>query len=105
MTTYKESTKSRGRRQIGSKWENITVKLVQFDDQYEVVFDKSLADVPELTQDLFVPRDARPLRRPGQNRSRMMAMRARLSFMTSPLSSCPAFRRGRRRRGGRLGLR
>jgi hypothetical protein len=56
MTTYKESTKPRGCRQIGSKWENITVKLVQFDDQYEVVFDKPLADVPELTQDLFVPR-------------------------------------------------
>jgi hypothetical protein len=35
---------------------DVTVKLVQFDDQYEVVFDKPLADVPELTQDLFVPR-------------------------------------------------
>ena len=34
----------------------VTVKLVQFDDQYEVVFDKPLAAVPELTQDLFVPR-------------------------------------------------
>jgi hypothetical protein len=35
---------------------DVTVKLVQFDDQYEVVFDKPLSDVPELTQDLFVPR-------------------------------------------------
>jgi hypothetical protein len=35
---------------------DVTVKLVQFDDQYEVVFDKPLAEVPELTQDLFVPR-------------------------------------------------
>lgn len=34
----------------------VTVKLVQFDDQYEVVFDKPLAEVPELTQDTFVPR-------------------------------------------------
>lgn len=34
----------------------VSVKLVQFDDQYEVVFDKPLADVPELTQDLFAPR-------------------------------------------------
>ena len=34
----------------------VTVKLIQFDDQYDVVFDKPLADVPELTQDLFVPR-------------------------------------------------
>lgn len=33
-----------------------SVKLVQFDDQYEVVFDKPLADVPELTQNTFVPR-------------------------------------------------
>jgi hypothetical protein len=33
-----------------------TLKLVQFDDQYDVVFDLPLAQVPELTQDLFVPR-------------------------------------------------
>jgi hypothetical protein len=33
-----------------------SVLLVQFDDQYEVVFDKPLAEVPELTQDGFVPR-------------------------------------------------
>ena len=34
----------------------VIVKLIQFDDQYEIAFDKPLADVPELTQDLFVPR-------------------------------------------------
>lgn len=34
----------------------VRVKLVQFDDQYEVAFDKPLAEVPELTQDHFVPR-------------------------------------------------
>ena len=33
-----------------------SLKLVQFDDQYEVVFDKPLKEVPELTQDTFVPR-------------------------------------------------
>lgn len=35
---------------------DVSVKLVQFDDQYEVVFDTPLADVPKLTQDHFVPR-------------------------------------------------
>jgi len=35
---------------------DVTVKFVQFDDQYEVAFDKPLAEVPELTQDYFVPR-------------------------------------------------
>ncbi len=35
---------------------DVSVKLLQFDDQYEVVFDKPLPDVPELTQDHFVPR-------------------------------------------------
>jgi len=34
----------------------VNVKLVQFDDQYEVAFDKALAEVPELAQDTFVPR-------------------------------------------------
>lgn len=34
----------------------VTVKLVQFDDQYDEVFDLPLKDVPELTQDNFVPR-------------------------------------------------
>lgn len=32
------------------------VRLVQFDDQYETVFDLPLAEVPELTQNSFVPR-------------------------------------------------
>lgn len=33
-----------------------SLKLVQFDDQYEVVFDKPVAEVPELTQATFLPR-------------------------------------------------
>jgi hypothetical protein len=59
MNTVRESTIAgfnefiRAQRQLPG---DVTVKLVQFDDQYEVVFDKHLADVPELTQDLFVPR-------------------------------------------------
>jgi hypothetical protein len=32
------------------------VKLVQFDDLYETVFDQKLKDAPELTQATFVPR-------------------------------------------------
>ena len=32
------------------------LKLVQFDDQYDEVFDLPLSEVPELTQDTFVPR-------------------------------------------------
>jgi hypothetical protein len=32
------------------------LKLVQFDDAYEVVFDTDIRDVPLLTQDTFVPR-------------------------------------------------
>lgn len=35
---------------------DVNVKLVQFDDQYEVVFDQPLAQVPELTEATFVPR-------------------------------------------------
>jgi len=38
-----------------------TVKLVQFDDQYETVFDKRLEDCPELTQQTFVPRGSTAL--------------------------------------------
>ncbi len=37
------------------------VKLVQFDDQYETVFDKSLRDCPELNQNTFVPRGSTAL--------------------------------------------
>jgi hypothetical protein len=38
-----------------------TVKLVQFDDQYETVFDKSLSNCPELNQNTFVPRGSTAL--------------------------------------------
>ncbi len=38
-----------------------SVKLVQFDNEYEVVFDKPLKDVPELTQATFVPRGSTAL--------------------------------------------
>ena len=37
------------------------VKLVQFDDQYETVFDKNLKSCPELTQATFVPRGSTAL--------------------------------------------
>ena len=37
------------------------VKLVQFDNQYETVFDKSLKDAPELTQKTFQPRGSTAL--------------------------------------------
>ena len=59
MASVRESTIAgfnefiRAQRQLPGE---VMVKLVQFDDQYDVVFDKPLADVPELTQDLFVPR-------------------------------------------------
>jgi hypothetical protein len=38
-----------------------TVKLVQFDDQYETVFDQRLDTCPELTQNTFVPRGSTAL--------------------------------------------
>lgn len=38
-----------------------TVKMVQFDDQYETVFDKPLKECPELTQSNFVPRGSTAL--------------------------------------------
>jgi hypothetical protein len=59
MQSVREATISGFNQFIRSQREQpgeVTVKLVQFDDQYDVVFDKPLADVPELTQDLFVPR-------------------------------------------------
>jgi hypothetical protein len=34
----------------------VTLKLVQFDDQYETVLDKPLSEVPTLTAEMFVPR-------------------------------------------------
>ncbi len=48
----------RGQRDVPGE---CTVKLVQFDDQYEVVFDKPLHDAPELTQQTFVPRGSTAL--------------------------------------------
>jgi hypothetical protein len=63
MSSVRESTVAgfnqfiRAQRQLpGEVSSQVQVKLVQFDDQYDVVFDLPLADVPELTQDLFVPR-------------------------------------------------
>lgn len=59
MASVRESTIAGFNQFIRSQREipgDVSVKLVQFDDQYEVVFDRSLAEVPELTQDLFVPR-------------------------------------------------
>jgi len=35
--------------------------LIQFDDVYEVVYSKDIQDVPELTQDTFVPRGSTAL--------------------------------------------
>jgi hypothetical protein len=37
------------------------VKLVQFDDQYETIFDMNLKSCPELTQNTFVPRGSTAL--------------------------------------------
>ncbi len=48
----------RGQRDVTG---DCTLKLVQFDDQYEVVFDKPLNDAPELTQQTFVPRGSTAL--------------------------------------------
>lgn len=35
---------------------DVSLRLVQFDDHYELVFDKPLAEVPQLTEATFVPR-------------------------------------------------
>jgi hypothetical protein len=64
MSSVRESTIAGFNAFIRSQRElpgNVAVKLVQFDDQYDVVFDLPLADVPELTQDLFVPRGSTAL--------------------------------------------
>lgn len=59
MQSVRESTVAgfnefiKKQREVGG---DVTVKLVQFDNEYETVFDKPLADVPELTQARFVPR-------------------------------------------------
>jgi hypothetical protein len=64
MESCKESTVAgfnefiRTQREIPGE---ATVKLVQFDDQYETVFDKPLTECPELTQNTFVPRGSTAL--------------------------------------------
>jgi hypothetical protein len=64
MESCKESTVAgfnefiRTQREIPGE---ATVKLVQFDDQYETVFDKPLKQCPELTQNTFVPRGSTAL--------------------------------------------
>ena len=64
MESCKESTVSgfnefvRSQKQIPGE---ATVKLVQFDDQYETVFDKRLEDCPELNQSTFMPRGSTAL--------------------------------------------
>ncbi|MDP9049547.1 MAG: VWA domain-containing protein [Acidobacteriota bacterium] len=59
MQSVREATISGFNQFIRSQRElpgDVSVKLVQFDDQYDVVFNLPLPEVPELTQDLFVPR-------------------------------------------------
>lgn len=64
MESCKESTVAgfnefiRAQKEISGE---ATVKLVQFDDQYETVFDKRLEECPELTQNTFVPRGSTAL--------------------------------------------
>jgi hypothetical protein len=59
MNSVRESTVTgfnefiKKQREMGG---DVSVKLCQFDHEYEVVFDKPLAEVPELTQNNFVPR-------------------------------------------------
>jgi hypothetical protein len=64
MASVRESTVAGFNQFIRSQREipgDVSVKLIQFDDQYDVVFDKPLAEVPELTQDRFVPRGSTAL--------------------------------------------
>jgi hypothetical protein len=64
MASVRESTVTGFNQFIRSQREiagDVSVKLVQFDDQYDVVFDRPLAEVPELTHDLFVPRGSTAL--------------------------------------------
>ena len=64
MESCKESTVAGFNEFIRTQRElpgEATVKLVQFDDQYETVFDKRLKDCPELTQHTFVPRGSTAL--------------------------------------------
>jgi hypothetical protein len=64
MESCKESTVAGFNEFIRTQHEILgeaTVKLVQFDDQYETVFDKALKECPELTQRTFVPRGSTAL--------------------------------------------
>lgn len=64
MESCKESTVAGFNEFIQTQREipgEATVKLVQFDDQYETVFDKPLKECPELTQNTFVPRGSTAL--------------------------------------------
>ena len=64
MESCKESTVAGFNEFIRSQKEipgEVTVKLVQFDDQYETVFDKPLKECPELNQSTFVPRGSTAL--------------------------------------------
>ncbi|MFZ0338134.1 MAG: vWA domain-containing protein [Terracidiphilus sp.] len=64
MESCKESTVSGFNEFIRTQQElpgEATVKLVQFDDRYETVFDMNLKLCPELTQSTFVPRGSTAL--------------------------------------------
>ena len=64
MESCKESTVAGFNEFIRTQRElpgDAMVKLVQFDDQYETVFDKPLKDCPELNQSTFVPRGSTAL--------------------------------------------
>ena len=64
MESCKESTVAGFNEFIRTQKEipgEATVKLVQFDDQYETAFDKRLEECPELNQSTFVPRGSTAL--------------------------------------------
>jgi hypothetical protein len=64
MESCKESTVAGFNEFIRTQRElpgGATIRLVQFDDQYETVFDKNLKNCPELTQKTFVPRGSTAL--------------------------------------------
>lgn len=64
MESCKESTVSGFNEFIRTQRElpgEAMVKLVQFDDRYEIVFDMNLKLCPELTQNTFVPRGSTAL--------------------------------------------
>ena len=64
MESCKESTVAGFNSFMGEQKKlpgDASVKLVQFDNEYETVFDKPLKDTPELTQQTFVPRGSTAL--------------------------------------------